>query len=261
MEMNFTIVCTTPSFITKAVTFFLLFYPLVLWGLSESRRNGAGPMAASVVPAALTPLFVAIGAASVGYASLLRGLVITHNGRAVRAAAVAETLTMIAFGCVVSAVVCAISWLRDQFRSNARTESTPPTTRSVRMMSLVLVTLVVALLVAHFVATSRVVETVTTPESESAAPLIFAAIAGVGGAFSFIWLVLSRRNPALQVHRNRRIIAAMAAVVALGIAYWSWQRAEALRYSVISRTTRLGLPAATAPAGMSFSLAVQNWQA
>lgn len=185
-------------------------------------------MAASAVPAALTSLFVAATAAWLGVASLVQGLSTAGGGRAVRAAAVSETLSMMTFGAVVTALVCSVAWLANQTRSD-RDEQLAPASTAVRIMSVGMVLLVAGLLVVHFAVAHHFVHTPGTPPISLSVVFILASIAGLGGGTSLGWLVLSRRKSALQINHMRGVISALTAAAAVFVAYLSWHFAVIYR--------------------------------
>lgn len=218
MNMDLPISGGCPSLATKVAMLLLIGYPFLLWSLSTYRREGMAPMTASALPAALTPMFVAAAVSWMGIASLLEALSITGAGRVVRAAGVAETLSMITFGGGVAALVCIVSFVRDWMQANAQYASSP--SPRVRAWTIAMLSILAIVVVSLFVLAGRIVEGggLATPVA-----LTFAAIAGVGGVMSLGWLVLSRRRPALQLDHRRRTITAVAAAGALLIAYVSWQ--------------------------------------
>lgn len=221
MDMSFSTVCVYPSFSTRIATLFLVTYPFVLWALSRYRGDGIGPMAASAVPAALTPLFVAATAAWLGVASLVQGLSIAGGGRAVRAAGVSETLSMMTFGAAVTALVCTASWLADQIRKH-RGDQLAPASIVVRVVSAAMVLFLTGLLVSHFAVAHHLVQKPGTHTISIGVTLTLASIAGLGGATSLLWLVLSRRRSTLQINAMRGLISALTAAAAGFIAYLFW---------------------------------------
>lgn len=227
--MSLSTVCSSPSFSTRIATLFLIGYPFLLWALSTHRRDGIGPMSASVLPAMLTPLFVAVSASWLGLASVIQGISIAGGGRSARAAGVAETLALITFCAAVAALVCTATSLWDQIRSANRHASYASPSLTMSMVSVAMIVLFAILLVSHFVMVRRIVETAGAVPISTVTAITFAAVAGFGGATSLVWLVLSRRRPTLQIHSMRGVIAAASAAGAILIAYSSWYLAAIYR--------------------------------
>ena len=220
MDMSVMAVSGCPSIAAKLTVLFLFAYPFVVWGLSRYRREVAGPMAGSAVPATLTPLFVAAAAGWLGIAALLRGLAQAGGGRAARAAGVSESLSIIGLGATVAALVGAIIWLRDQFRS-PRPDGQGSPARGSRIV-VGMTALLAALLVSHAAVARRLVEPVESLALWRAAALTCAVVAAVGSVVSLCWLTLSRRYPTPQIGGSRRTVAAVCTAGAAVIAYGGW---------------------------------------
>jgi hypothetical protein len=98
MDMSLSTMCVTPSAATRLAVLFLLGYPLFLGVLARSRRHAVGGLAASIVPAILTPMFVSLAESWLGVARLLEALTLSPSGRAIRASGVSETFVILTFG-------------------------------------------------------------------------------------------------------------------------------------------------------------------
>lgn len=221
MDMSTASVCVTPSVVAQATVVFFFVYPLILWGLSGG--HGRAPMLASVMPAALTPLFAGMAAAWVGLVRVRQAQSLVGGGRASSAAGTAESLTLLVAAAAVAAMAAAAFSLCDVLR---RREMMPVERRSTSLQSLP--ALVCAALIGTLLFAARVV-------AHTGVMTLFAGavVAAVCAMASFVWLIASRRVSSLQLHANRRVVGATIAICAMAIAAGVWRVIE--MYAAIAR--------------------------
>ena len=216
--MDFEFVCIHPPAIVIYATYFLLAYPFLLWVFSAAGRE---PMSVSVVPAALTPLFLGSAMASVGMANLLgvRSIGITRLTASIN---VRDAMVSIAIGAFFAALVSGFLWLRaHQDRLEANTSETA------RNLCAILVIAFGATIVANVLLARAIVE--EEARFSPTIPLVVAIVAALGALVSFGWLIASRRIASLQLPRPRRIIAAVCTGASCALVLLAWGIVSGLR--------------------------------
>lgn len=221
--MNLVIVVGNhPTLLEKLVTLFLLAYPLFVWSLARMRRR-EGPMSASAIPAALTPLFAGVAVSWTTVANVMAGQSITvDGGRMATAAGAAEALVYVMFSAVVAAVVCGVIVLADRSAGESLpTRSFSSRARTFRAGAVIALALLLGILiVTELVVLRRLPLRATTGKWTPA--VAFAAAGALGAAASLTWLVASRRAVALQCNTRRRLVASICTLAAalLALAVW-----------------------------------------
>jgi hypothetical protein len=206
----------------------LFFYPFILW-LSTFRASSA-PVSASVVPAVLTPLVFALGAAWFGLSRLFEVLELTGADRIVRAAGIAEVQSIVAFAAAVGAVIAAAASVREFLR---RRTVAPEDALSGKWRVVAIVLLSMAAFELYTLSNAATV-ILTGIGSHGRNPLLLAASASafLGAAASLVWLVASRRTAAARF-ADRRTASVLSAVVAAAISYSAWQVMGGLQEAIV----------------------------
>ncbi|HEY0159967.1 MAG TPA: hypothetical protein VGF28_21960 [Thermoanaerobaculia bacterium] len=222
--MEILLVTVTPSVTLRMTVLFLFFYPFAVW--LAALRRASPPLGASVVPAALAPLFAGVTAAWLELNALVETLPLAGGSRIARVAGVAETQVLLALAAAVAAVVagvaCAGEFLR---RAQPVAEAMSP---AWRRTAVILISLAAFELYA-LASTVTTLSTGAAPSQPGRSSLLLAAAASafLGLAASLVWLVASHRTPAARI-AGRRTACAVSTITALVIAFTAWQVANAL---------------------------------
>ena len=109
MDFSTATVCSTPSLTAKLIILICLFWPFIAASFLSRRGTSAGPIAATLVPLALS-----VGGAFIGLHNTLRGLAISGSrpGGAAAAAGVAESLTFLTTGAFFAMIVLIVAAIR-----------------------------------------------------------------------------------------------------------------------------------------------------
>ena len=217
MDLEF--VCTYPPDVVRYATCFLLAYPFLVWLLWAFRPSGSGPMSASVVPAALTPLFVGSAMASTMMASALRARSFGISSTIVASNA-AEGMIGIGVGSMFAAFVSLLAWAGEHFSRATHDPMEPTSTPRARSLSISLVITLGLTIIAN-VAFVRVIVAEDT-RFPATLPIGTAVISLAGAIVSLAWLIASRRLVWMQFNPTRRTIAAACAVASFALLLMVW---------------------------------------
>ncbi len=230
--MSYVTVGGPSSVLGRLAILFLFLYPFGVLLLAAYRAGRGGPMASSVVPMTLAPIFVGMAAAWLELAHVLHGLSIRGGNRAATAAGMAESVMITTFAFAVAALVAAIAWLSDVIRAKRDHEQPEPGSQRTKVVGAALVALALAGIAAQFIVERQLVATAIGPGSRAVEGV--AGLLLLGGVDSLGWLLLSRRNAALRFYDRRRTLALCCALTAIALCYGGWRLAKSFMAIAIS---------------------------
>lgn len=198
MEMEFTVIHSTPTTTAKLVVLSCLFWPFVAASLMSQRGKSASPVAA-----ALVSLAVSGAGAWLGLVRTLEGVAITGGGTHSAAAGIAESLRMFFVGGCFALVVIVFAALRRHRPIVDRMTAT--------LVAVLIVDVIGALFAAAMVSTRAV-----------GFPVLIAGaiVAGVVAAVAIVWTFLTGRGrvSSSALPHGVTVVAILLAVI--GVIVW-----------------------------------------
>jgi hypothetical protein len=203
MDMSVSSVYVTPSVFAQLLAIFCVLWPLMAWSLIPHRGRSSAPLAAMLVPMALS-----VGVMCVGFARVLEGMARYGSGSgAAEAAGIAEALFTLLLGAYSAGGVAVVALIR----RHRPTADTP-------------IVMLYALTIAEVASALWFRPRVAVIESQ----LIFcnaaAIMAGVIAIAAFVRAWLTARGRSLAPTRRYGVALVLVATVATGFAVW--QQAE-----------------------------------
>lgn len=211
MEMTLVTNCSSPSLITKLIVLCCLFWPIAAASFLSPRSKSAGPIAAALVPLALS-----VGGMLIGLLRTLEGMAISGSGRggAAAAAGIAEALAFLMTGACFAVIVIVVAAIR---------RHRPFVDR--------LTAVLFALLFAEVAGALFISATIASGMWQFYATLTGAGVAGVVALIAAVWTFLTGRGRVSSRPLPFGVWAIAVLCVVTGVIVWRW----VLHYMAIAR--------------------------
>lgn len=233
VDMSYMTVCGPPWMAGRLAILFLFVYPVGVAVLWRYRRKAIGPMASSVLPMILTPIFVGLAASWLEIVRVLQRLSFAGGGRAASAAGFSEGFVPVAFSCAVAALVAGVAWLRDLGRGLDQPPARQSSSKFLIPTALVMIGLAALASAEELSIARRIVFGASPPTSLAWTRGVFWALLAAA-VTSLIWLLLSRRTPAAQFQDWRRGLALGCTMTSIALCYGAYRLSKAFWAIAIS---------------------------
>jgi hypothetical protein len=195
MEMTLATNCSSPGLLAKLLILACLFWPFIAASFLSRRSTSAGPMAAVLVPLALS-----VSGMLMGLYRALEGMSISGGGRAAVSAGIAEALMFLRIGAFFAVIVLIVAAIR---------RHRPFVDR--------LTAALFALLVAETIGALFLAANIGKEPWQLHACLIGASIAALTAVVAAVWTFRTGRGRATSQPIPYAVIAFVATSILLGV--------------------------------------------
>jgi hypothetical protein len=208
MDMTLSSTTASPSLAQIWLILFCVIWPFAAWPLMPSRGRSSAPLAAMLVPMALS-----VGVMWLGLARCLYGMAVSGGGVASIAAGIAESLGVLSVGAISAGAVAVLALIR----RHRPTADTP-------------IVMLYALTMAEVASALWFRPRAAVIESQHIFCYAAAILAGMIAVAAFVRAWLTARGRSLAPTRRYGLALVLVATVATGFAVWH----QAARFTSIA---------------------------